>query len=308
MLMSKHQWFEELQKKITQGTLLIDEPLCKYTMTKLGGAADLLVIPGTIDETEATVRYAYENEIPLLLLGNGSNMVVRDGGVRGIVLHLSQLNAIRIEGSLVHAEAGALIIDVSKRAAATTLSGIEFACGIPGSIGGAMAMNAGAYGGEIKDIIVQTTVLTKAGERLVLSKEELELGYRKSIISREGYFVLSADFQLVLGDQDAINETVADLTFQRESKQPLEYPSAGSVFKRPPGYFAGKLIQDCGLQGKGRGGAEVSLKHAGFIINKNNATASDYIETINMVKAEVKKVFGVELELEVKIVGEEITE
>lgn len=308
MLMSKHQWFEELQKKITQGTLLIDEPLCKYTMTKLGGAADLLVIPGTIDETEATVRYAYENEIPLLLLGNGSNMVVRDGGVRGIVLHLSQLNAIRIEGSLVHAEAGALIIDVSKRAAATTLSGIEFACGIPGSIGGAMAMNAGAYGGEIKDIIVQTTVLTKAGERLVLSKEELELGYRKSIISREGYFVLSADFQLVLGDQDAINEKVADLTFQRESKQPLEYPSAGSVFKRPPGYFAGKLIQDCGLQGKGRGGAEVSLKHAGFIINKNNATASDYIETINMVKAEVKKVFGVELELEVKIVGEEITE
>ena len=182
--MSKHQWYEELQKKITTGTLLIDEPLCKYTMTKLGGAADLLVIPGTIDETEATVRYAYENEIPLLLLGNGSNMVVRDGGVRGIVLHLSQLNAIRIEGSLVHAEAGALIIDVSKRAAAATLSGIEFACGIPGSIGGAMAMNAGAYGGEIKDIIVQATVLTKAGERLVLSKEELELGYRKVLFRK----------------------------------------------------------------------------------------------------------------------------
>ena len=161
MLMSKHQWFKELQKKITQGTLLIDEPLWKYTMTKLGGAADLLVIPGTIDETEATVRYAYENKIPLLLLGNGSNMVVRDGGVRGIVLHLSELNEIRIEGTLIHAEAGALIIDVSKRAAAARLSGIEFACGIPGSIGGAMAMNAGAYGGEIKDIIVQATVLTK---------------------------------------------------------------------------------------------------------------------------------------------------
>lgn len=308
MLMSKHQWFEELQKKIKRGTLLIDEPLCKYTMTKLGGAADLLVIPGTIDETEATVRYAYENEIPLLLLGNGSNMVVRDGGVRGIVLHLSQLNAIRIEGSFVHAEAGALIIDVSKQAAAATLSGIEFACGIPGSIGGAMAMNAGAYGGEIKDIIVQATVLTKEGKRLVLSKDELELGYRQSIISTNGYYVLSADFQLTVGDQEVIDEKVSDLTFQRQSKQPLEYPSAGSVFKRPPGYFAGKLIQDCGMQGKGHGGAEVSLKHAGFIINKNNATASDYIETIEMVKAEVKKRFDVDLELEVKIVGEEIAE
>jgi UDP-N-acetylmuramate dehydrogenase len=308
MLMSKHQWYEELQKKITTGTLLIDEPLCKYTMTKLGGAADLLVIPGTIDETETVVRYAYENEIPLLLLGNGSNMVVRDGGVRGIVLHLSQLKDIKIDGSLVHAEAGALIIDVSKRAAAAILSGIEFACGIPGSIGGAMAMNAGAYGGEIKDIIVQATVLTQAGERLILSKEELELGYRQSIISKSGYYVLSADFQLVPGDQGVIDEKVADLTFQRESKQPLEFPSAGSVFKRPPGYFAGKLIQDCGLQGKGHGGAEVSLKHAGFIVNKNNATASDYIQTINMVKAAVKEKFDVDLELEVKIVGEEIEE
>ncbi|MFC5588038.1 UDP-N-acetylmuramate dehydrogenase [Sporosarcina soli] len=303
--MSKHQWFDELQKVITIGTLKVDEPLCKYTMTKLGGVADLLVIPGTMEETEATVRYAHEREIPLLLLGNGSNMVVRDGGVRGIVLHLAKLDTIRIEGTKVHAEAGALIIDVSKQAVAASLTGIEFACGIPGSIGGAMAMNAGAYGGEIKDIIIQATVLTQSGERLVLSKDELELGYRQSIIAKEGYYVLSADFQLAVGDQEAIDAKVADLTYQRESKQPLEYPSAGSVFKRPPGYFAGKLIQDCGLQGKGHGGAEVSLKHAGFIINKNNATASDYIQTINMVKAEVKKQFGVDLELEVKIVGEE---
>ncbi|MGN7386441.1 UDP-N-acetylmuramate dehydrogenase [Sporosarcina sp. SAFN-015] len=303
--MSKHQWFEELRGIIAEGILRMDEPLNKYTMTKLGGAADLLVIPGTLEETEATVRYAYENDIPLLLLGNGSNMVVRDGGVRGIVLHLAKLDAIQVNGTNVHAEAGALIIDVSRRAAEESLTGLEFACGIPGSIGGAMAMNAGAYGGEIKDIIRQCTVLTKSGERLVLSKDELELGYRKSIIASEGYFVLSADFELAEGDPEAINAKVADLTFQRESKQPLEYPSAGSVFKRPPGYFAGKLIQDCGLQGKGHGGAEVSTKHAGFIINKNGATASDYINTINMVKTEVKKKFGVDLELEVKIVGEE---
>ncbi|WP_252504563.1 UDP-N-acetylmuramate dehydrogenase [Sporosarcina sp. Marseille-Q4943] len=303
--MSKHQWLEELRGIIKEGILRLDEPLSKYTMTKLGGLADILVIPGTIEETEATVRYAYENDIPLLLLGNGSNMVVRDGGVRGIVLHLSKLDKIRVDGNKVHAEAGALIIDVSRRAAAESLTGLEFACGIPGSIGGAMAMNAGAYGGEIKDIIVQCTVLTRSGERLVLSKDELELGYRKSIIASEGYYVLSADFELAEGDKEAIDAKVADLTFQRESKQPLEYPSAGSVFKRPPGYFAGKLIQDCGLQGKGHGGAEVSTKHAGFIINKNGATASDYIDTINMVKAEVKKRFDVDLELEVKIVGEE---
>ncbi|MHA6259868.1 UDP-N-acetylmuramate dehydrogenase [Sporosarcina sp. CAU 1771] len=306
--MSKHQWLNELKSKITLGILKIDEPLSKYTMTKLGGSADLLVIPATIEETIVTVRYAYENQIPLLLLGNGSNMVVKDGGVRGIVLHLSELNEIRVEGDRMHAESGALIIDASKRAAAETLTGLEFACGIPGSVGGAMAMNAGAYGGEIKDIIVQTTVLTKSGELLVLSKDELELGYRKSVITQEGYFVLSADFQLSKGEKEKIDEKVADLTFQRESKQPLEYPSAGSVFKRPPGYFAGKLIQDSGLQGKGYGGAEVSTKHAGFIVNKNNATASDYIRTIEMVKSEVKKNFGIDLELEVKIVGEERVE
>lgn len=303
--MSKHQWLTELQQVIQHGLLKIDEPLCKYTATKLGGKADLLVIPASIEETIATVRYAYEKNIPLLLLGNGSNMVVRDGGVRGIVLHLKQLDKITVEGTSIHAESGADIIQVSRAAAANGLTGFEFACGIPGSVGGAMAMNAGAYGGEINDVILKSTVVTPEGEVLELSKEELALGYRKSIIADKGYFVLSSDFELVVGDQEAIDAKVADLTFQRESKQPLEYPSAGSVFKRPPGYFAGKLIQDCGMQGKGHGGAEVSTKHAGFIINKKNATASDYIQTIEMVKAEVKKVFDVSLELEVKIVGEE---
>lgn len=306
--MSKHQWFKELQEIIKEGILKIDEPLCKYTATKLGGKADLFVMPQTIEETIETVRYAYAQEIPLLLLGNGSNMVVRDGGVRGIVLHLAQLNKIIVDGTSMHTESGANIIDASKQAAAHSLTGFEFACGIPGSIGGAMMMNAGAYGGEVKDIIVQATVLTKAGELLVLSKEELELGYRQSIIGKEGYYVLSADFELKKGNQEEIDLKVADLTFQRESKQPLEYPSAGSVFKRPPGYFAGKLIQDCGMQGKGQGGAEVSTKHAGFIINKDNATASDYIQTIEMVKAEVKKTYDVDLELEVRIVGEEKSE
>ncbi len=302
--MTKQQWLSDLQKTISGGQLLLDEPLSAYTKTRLGGHADLLVIPETVDEMQETVRYAHEHGIPLLLLGNGSNMVVRDGGVRGIVLHPVKLDAISVEGTQVHAEAGAHIIDVSRAAAAAGLTGFEFACGIPGSVGGAMAMNAGAYGGEVNDIIVKSTLMDRTGRIFVLSKEELELGYRKSIIADKGYFVLSSDFELSYGDQQEIDAKVADLTQQRESKQPLEYPSAGSVFKRPPGYFAGKLIQDSGLQGKGVGGAEVSTKHAGFIINKNNATATDYIRTIEMVQSEVKKRFGVDLEREVKIVGE----
>lgn len=296
---------EELRELVSEGIVLQDEHLHKYTKTALGGAADLFVMPQTIEECQAVVKYAFENDIPLLLLGNGSNMVVRDGGVRGIVLHLAKLNAIEVKGTDIYAEAGAHLIDVSKVAAANSLTGFEFACGIPGSIGGGIMMNAGAYGGEMKDIVVSVQVLTKSGELLTLTKDELQLGYRTSIIQTEGYYVMSALFSLEVGVQAEIDEKVADLTHQRESKQPLEYPSAGSVFKRPPGHFAGKLIQDSGLQGKGFGGAEVSTKHAGFIVNKNNATATDYVNTIRMVREEVKRRYGIELELEVRIVGEE---
>lgn len=296
---------EELRELVSEGIVLQDEHLHKYTKTALGGAADLFVMPQTIEECQAVVKYAFENDIPLLLLGNGSNMVVRDGGVRGIVLHLAKLNAIEVKGTDIYAEAGAHLIDVSKTAATHSLTGFEFACGIPGSIGGGMMMNAGAYGGEMKDIVVSVQVLTKSGELLTLTKDELQLGYRTSIIQTEGYYVMSALFSLEVGVQAEIDEKVADLTHQRESKQPLEYPSAGSVFKRPPGHFAGKLIQDSGLQGKGFGGAEVSTKHAGFIVNKNNATATDYVNTIRMVREEVKRRYGIELELEVRIVGEE---
>ncbi|MGF0472035.1 UDP-N-acetylmuramate dehydrogenase [Lysinibacillus fusiformis] len=304
--MTKQQWAKDLAKSISPANIKLDESLQQYTMTKLGGKADVFVLPDTEEEAAFVIRYAYINNIPLLMLGNGSNMVVRDGGHRGIVVTFSNLDEIRIDGEHVYAQSGALIKDVSKLSAKATLTGFEFACGIPGSIGGAMAMNAGAYGGEIKDIIVSSKVLTKEGEVLTLSKEELELGYRKSIIAKKGYYVLSSEFQLATGKQDEIDAKIADLTFQRESKQPLEYPSAGSVFKRPPGHFAGKLIQDSGLQGKGVGGAEVSTKHAGFIVNKGNATASDYIATIQMVQRIVKEKFGVELETEVKIVGDDL--
>ncbi len=303
--MTIEKWAQDLAQFIDEKNIKCNESLKRYTMTKLGGKADILAMPETTEQAVAVVKYAHQQQVPLLMLGNGSNMVVRDGGVRGIVITFAKLTDIEITGDVVVAESGALLKEVSKQVAAHSLTGLEFACGIPGSIGGAMAMNAGAYGGEIKDIIVECTVLTKEGEMLVLSKDELELSYRKSIIAKEGYYVLSAKFQLMKGDQAAIDAKIADLTFQRESKQPLEYPSAGSVFKRPPGHFAGKLIQDSGLQGKGVGGAEVSTKHAGFIINKNNATATDYIETIQMVQRVVKEKFDVALEMEVKIVGED---
>lgn len=304
--MTKERWLTDLRRFLAEDHVKMDEPLHLHTLTKMGGPADIFVTPTTEDETAYTVKYAHENNIPFLLLGNGSNMVVRDGGVRGIVLNLKSLKAIRVEGTAVYAQGGANIKEVSKAAAAHQLTGFEFACGIPGSIGGAMAMNAGAYGGEIKDIIRQATVLTRTGDKLVLSKDDLEMGYRKSIITKEGYYVLSAEFNLEVGNQSVIDAKMSDLTFQRESKQPLEFPSAGSVFKRPPGNFAGKLIQESGLQGKGFGGAEVSTKHAGFIVNKNNATAEDYIQTIEMVKSAVHEKFGIDLELEVKIVGESL--
>ncbi|WP_332646396.1 UDP-N-acetylmuramate dehydrogenase [Lysinibacillus sp. 54212] len=303
--MTIQQWAKDLAQIVNPQNVKTNESLKQYTMTKLGGIADIFVMPETEQQAADIVKYAHETKVPILMLGNGSNMVVRDGGVRGIVLHFAKLDAIHINGDLVVAQAGALIKEVSRQAAGKCLTGFEFACGIPGSIGGAMAMNAGAYGGEIKDIIVDCTVLTQEGERLVLSKDELELAYRKSIIAKEGYYVLNAKFQLTEGNQADIDAKIADLTYQRESKQPLEYPSAGSVFKRPPGYFAGKLIQDSDLQGKGVGGAEVSTKHAGFIINKNNASATDYIETIQMVQRTVKDKFDIDLELEVKIVGED---
>ena len=303
--MKVQTWVEDLALIVSPQNIKLNESLKTYTMTKLGGVADVFITPSNEEEVVAVVRYAAENDIPILMLGNGSNMVVRDGGVRGIVIHFNKLDKIDIKGTLVYAEAGALIKDVSKLAAEHCLTGFEFACGIPGSIGGAMAMNAGAYGGEIKDVIVSCKVVTRDGEVLTLSKDELELAYRKSIIAQKHYFVLHSIFELQVGVQEEIDAKIADLTFQRESKQPLEYPSAGSVFKRPPGHFAGKLIQDCGLQGKGVGGAEVSIKHAGFIINKNNATATDYIKTIEMVQRTVKETYGIELETEVKIVGED---
>ena len=298
--------FKELISICGEKNILLDEPLKNHTLVRIGGKADFFVMPETYEEVANVIRFKEKYELPFTLLGNGSNVIVRDGGIRGIVMHFKHLTGIRVEGNNVIAQGGANIKDASRLALDHQLTGLEFACGIPGSIGGAMVMNAGAYGGEVKDVIDHVRVVTQKGELCTLTKDKLALGYRTSVLSKNNDIVLEAVFKLVVGNPNLIQEKMNDFTFQRESKQPLEYPSVGSVFKRPPGMFAGKLIQDSGLQGKGVGGAEVSTKHAGFIVNKNNATATDYIATIEMVRKKVKETFGVELELEAKIIGEEM--
>ncbi|HBQ76179.1 MAG TPA: UDP-N-acetylmuramate dehydrogenase [Exiguobacterium sp.] len=303
--MMTEQVMTGLYEGISKESVLINEPLKYHTYTKMGGIADLFIIPTSYEETAFVVRYAHEQGIPLTLLGNGSNLVVRDGGIRGIVLSFEKLTDISVEGHELVAQSGAAIIEASRVAYAHQLSGLEFACGIPGTIGGALIMNAGAYGGEVKDCLHSATVLTRQGELLNISHDELELGYRTSCFSKKEYIILEGRFALTEGDPALIKEVMDDLTHKRETKQPLEYPSCGSVFKRPEGYFAGKLIQDSNLQGTRIGGAEVSKKHAGFIVNVENASASDYIALIRHVQETVQEKFGILLETEVKIIGEE---
>lgn len=283
----------------------VEEDLKQHTYTRLGGKADYYVMPQTYEQVQQVVKLAIEEEVSFTLLGNGSNLIVKDGGIRGIVMNLQKLDEIKADGNVITAQSGARIIDVSREALKERLAGLEFACGIPGSVGGALYMNAGAYGGEIKDVLESAIVVDRHGHIRTLSADQLDLSYRTSNIPDNGYIVLEATFRLEKGQYDKIKAVMDDLTYRRESKQPLEYPSCGSVFKRPPGYYAGKLIQDSDLQGKQIGGAQVSLKHAGFIVNRGNATAKDYIDLIHFVQRTVKEKFNVNLEREVRIIGED---
>ncbi|MCC5802163.1 MULTISPECIES: UDP-N-acetylmuramate dehydrogenase [Rossellomorea] len=303
---NKEKVFEELTKVMHSDNIKRDELLRDHLYTKLGGRADFFLTPTTYEEVQNIVKLSNKVDVPFTLLGNGSNLIVKDGGIRGIVLHLKNFKDIKATDQLIVAQSGAAIIDVSRRALAEKLSGLEFACGIPGTVGGALFMNAGAYGGEIKDVLDYCHVVDREGNLVKRTAAELELDYRHSNISEKGDIVLEATFSLQPGVYEDIKAIMDDLTDKRESKQPLEYPSCGSVFKRPPGYFAGKLIQDSELQGTNFGGAEVSTKHAGFIVNKDNATASDYISLIEHVQKTVKEKFDVELEREVRIIGEDL--
>ena len=300
--------YSELRNEFPDLIIKENEALSNYTYTETGGPADILFFPSSIEEVQAVVNWTLAQDLEMTILGNASNLIVRDGGIRGVTIILTELKQMTIKDEQITVEAGAAIIDLSESAYEQGLTGLEFACGIPGSVGGAVYMNAGAYGGEVKDVIETVTLLSREGEIKVLSNDEMNFSYRKSILQETQDIVLSITVQLSKGDKEKIREKMDELTFLRTSKQPLEYPSCGSVFKRPEGHYTGKLIQDAGLQGLIWGGAQVSTKHAGFIVNIADATASDYIELIKHIQAVILKETGVKLEREVHIIGENISE
>ena len=296
---------KQIKEELAGIEILFNEPLKQYTYTKVGGAADYLAFPRNQYELKRIVTFANAQEIPWMVLGNSSNIIVRDGGIEGFVIMFDHFHDIRVNGYVIEAEAGAKLIDVTHVARYHSLTGFEFACGIPGSIGGAVYMNAGAYGGEIAHILQSCKVLTPEGEIKTLTAEELAFGYRHSKIQETGDVVIAAKFALAPGNYDQINQEMARLTHLRELKQPLEYPSCGSVFKRPVGHFAGQLISEAGLKGHRIGGVEVSEKHAGFMINVDHGTAKNYEDLIAHVIATVEKSAGVTLEREVRIIGKD---
>ena len=296
---------KQIKEELAGIEILFNEPLKQYTYTKVGGEADYLAFPRNQYELKRIVTFANAQEIPWMVLGNSSNIIVRDGGIEGFVIMFDHFHDVRVNGYVIEAEAGAKLIDVTHVARYHSLTGFEFACGIPGSIGGAVYMNACAYGGEIAHILQSCKVLTPEGEIKTLTAEELAFGYRHSKIQETGDVVISAKFALAPGNYDQIDQEMARLTHLRELKQPLEYPSCGSVFKRPVGHFAGQLISEAGLKGHRIGGVEVSEKHAGFMINVDHGTAKDYEDLIAHVIATVEKSAGVTLEREVRIIGKD---
>ena len=301
----KQEFYKKLSEIVGAEQILTEEPMKKHTTFRIGGPADYLVLPQTAEEVAKIVALCKEQQEPWYIMGNGSNLLVSDEGVRGVVIQLLRnFNQIQVEGTQIRMQAGAQNAAVARQALDASLAGFEFAAGIPGTIGGAVVMNAGAYGGEMKDILKEVTVLDQEGQIRTLPAEELELGYRTSIIARKGYLVLEAVIELKPGNAEDIKAVMDDLKEKRVTKQPLEYPSAGSTFKRPHGYFAGKLIMDAGLRGFTVGGAQISEKHCGFVINKGNATAKDVTDLMEETKKIVMEKFGVVLEPEVKRLGQ----
>lgn len=295
-----------LKEAIGEENVRINEPMKAHTSFKVGGNADILVTPGDIAQIKTILDLSREKNIPIFIMGNGSNLVVRDRGIRGITVKLSDnFSKCVVDGDVIEAEAGILLSRVANIALKNELAGLEFASGIPGTLGGAVFMNAGAYGGEMKDVVVSTVYLDKDGEIRSIAGETHQFGYRSSFIQKEGGTVLSSKLQLKKGIKSEIKEVMDDLNRRRKEKQPLHMPSAGSVFKRPEGFFAGKLVEDCGLRGFSIGGAQVSGMHCGFIVNTGNARASDILNLIEHIQTTVKAKFGVELKTEVRVVGEE---
>lgn len=301
----KQEIITRLEQILTKDRIRQNEPMKNHTTFRVGGPADIFLTPSA-EELPAVLSVCREERVPVTVIGNGSNLLVGDQGIRGVVICIgSGMRGIRVDGEKIFLEAGVTLAAAAQQAAKAGLTGLEFASGIPGTFGGAVVMNAGAYGGEMKDVIVSVRVISEDGEILTLSKEELDLSYRHSVIPERGYLVIDGELLLTREkDPDQITERMEELKKKRIEKQPLEYPSAGSTFKRPEGYFAGKLIMDAGLRGFSVGGAAVSEKHCGFVINKGNATAADICALMDEVTRIVKEKYAVTLEPEVKKVGE----
>ena len=296
----------KLKQILPEDSVLIDEPMSKHTTFQIGGPADCFVMPSTVEEAIAVIKIVKEYDVPLTMLGNGSNLLVMDKGIRGIVVNLNERFAkITRDGNFIKAQCGALMVDVSKFAGEASLTGLEFAVGIPGSIGGCIFMNAGAYDGEIKNVVHRVSAIDKEGNLVYYTNEEAQFSYRHSIFQDNDNLILEVELELQEGNQDEILAKMADLTNRRETKQPLEYPSAGSTFKRPEGYFAGKLIEDACLKGIIMRNAAVSSLHSGFVINTGDATCENILELIEFIKLTVFSKFGVMLEEEVRVVGEQ---
>ncbi len=296
---------EVLKGIVPEENIHIQEPLKKHTTFRVGGPADCLVEIQSTEQLKKIQKYLQLIEEPYAVMGNGSNLLAGDLGYRGVVLQIGNKMAdIRVEGNRITAQAGALLSKVAKAALEHGLTGLEFASGIPGTVGGAMVMNAGAYGGEMKQVVTSVIVLDREGEELILDNETMEFGYRTSVVKHRPLLVTEVVMELAPGDPAEIKATMDDLACKRREKQPLEYPSAGSTFKRPEGYFAGELIMKAGMRGFRSGGAMVSEKHCGFVINAGDASADDVVQVIREVQKTVKEQFGVELEPEVILFGE----
>lgn len=298
------QFLTELQNVMGGSGIFMEEPMKKHTTFRVGGPADVLVQP---DETAlaAILALCRRYHVSYSFIGNGSNLLVGDKGIRGVVIEMTDpMGNIEVDGTKITAQAGAMLSKIANTAASNGLGGMEFAAGIPGSVGGAVVMNAGAYGGEMKDIIEKVYVLDENGVQLELDRDALDLGYRHSCIPEKKYIVTKVVLELVPRNEAEIRSEMKELNEKRAEKQPLQYPSAGSTFKRPEGYFAGKLIMDAGLRGYQVGGAQVSEKHCGFVINKGDATAADICQLMRDVSDKVQAQFGVVLEPEVKMIGE----
>ena len=300
---------EEIKQKFCrefgENRVLLEEPMKRHTTFRIGGPAEIFVIPDNIEDVRKIIEICNAEDIPYFILGNGSNLLVSDKGYKGVVIQIDRnFGTGEIKGTEIHASAGALLSAIAAAARKEALTGFEFAGGIPGTLGGAVVMNAGAYGGELKDVLKSVTVMDQKGNIFEIPAEELQMGYRTSIIKTAGYIVLNAVLSLKEGNPEEIKKLTRELSEQRISKQPLEYPSAGSTFKRPEGYFAGKLIMDSGLRGYQVGGAQVSEKHCGFVINTGDATAEDVCSLMKNVIEIVHEKFGVTLEPEVKFLGE----